>query len=106
MKSDHKTRTNRDSGRSRKSIHPSKLKGKSAEKKRKPASKPVEMFRIENTIERISDGFVAFDSHMNYIYLNQRGGEIMGLNRDDLMGKNFWDVFPEVKGTSFGDAYV
>ena len=28
-------------------------------------------------LERISDGFVAFDNEMNYTYVNERGGELL-----------------------------
>jgi PAS domain S-box-containing protein len=61
---------------------------------------------LGNILERISDGFVAFDAGMNYTYVNQKGGEILGRKPEDLVGKNYWEEYPEAKGTSFANAYV
>src|SRR5512138_1078055 len=57
-------------------------------------------------IDRISDGFVAFDAQMNYTYVNRRGGELLGRKPEDLIGKNYWDEYPEARGTPFADAYL
>src|SRR3989304_5956272 len=57
-------------------------------------------------LERISDGFVAFDADMNYTYVNARGGELLGRNPADLIGKNYWTENPEAKGSTFANAYA
>ena len=57
-------------------------------------------------LERVSDGFVAFDAGMNYTYVNQKGAEMLGRTPADLVGKNYWVEFPEAKGTPFAEAYV
>ncbi len=62
--------------------------------------------QLWNIIERISDGFVAFDAQMNYIYVNQKGGEFLGRKPEDLVGKNYWMEYPEAKGTPFANAYL
>ncbi len=62
--------------------------------------------KIENILERISDGVVAFDAQMNYTYVNARGGELLGRKPEDLIGKNYWQEYPEAKGTPFANAYV
>jgi|GEM_PF-246490 len=61
---------------------------------------------IESALDRVRDGFVAFDPQMNYTYVNERGGELLERNPEDLIGKNYWEEFPEAKGTPFADAYV
>jgi PAS domain S-box-containing protein len=61
---------------------------------------------IASILERISDGFVAFDAHMNYTYVNERSGQLLGRKPEDLIGKNYWKEFPEAKGTPFAEAYV
>ena len=61
---------------------------------------------IANIIERISDGFVAFDPQMNYTYVNERSGQLLGRKPEDLIGKNYWEEFPEAKGTPFAEVYV
>jgi len=67
--------------------------------------RPVK-FQIENVLERVSDGFVAFDAQMNYTYVNARGGELLGRQPADLIGKNYWKEYPEAKGSAFANAYL
>lgn len=62
--------------------------------------------QIGNILERISDGFVAFDADMNYTYVNARGGEMLGRKPADLIGKNHWKEYPEAKGSTFANAYL
>lgn len=61
--------------------------------------------RLANVFETISDGVVIFDAHMNYTYVNARGGEILGRKPEDLIGKNYWQEYPEAKGSLFANAY-
>ena len=61
---------------------------------------------IANIIERISDGFVAFDAQMKYTYANERSGQLLGPKPEDLIGRNYWKEFPEAKGTPCADACV
>lgn len=57
-------------------------------------------------LERISDGFVAMDIDMNYIYVNETAGKMLGRSPKELIGKNYWTEFPEAKETPFGNAYL
>jgi PAS domain S-box-containing protein len=57
-------------------------------------------------LERINDGIVVFDSQMNYTFVNQRGGELLGRRPGELIGKNYWQEYPEAKGSPFANAYV
>lgn len=59
-----------------------------------------------NILQRVSDGFVAFDRDLNYIYVNAHGGELLGRKPEDLIGKNYWVEYPEARGTPFAEAYV
>lgn len=61
---------------------------------------------FESILERISDGFVAFDADMNYTYVSNKGGELLGRKPEDLIGKNYWKEYPEAKGTPFANAYL
>jgi hypothetical protein len=47
-------------------------------------------------LERISDGFVAFDAQMNYT-VNQKGAETLGRKPEDLIGKITGWNFPKPK---------
>ena len=80
----------------------SRFNGNRAEPKR---NKPSDI-QFANIIEKINEGFVALDAQMNYTYINQRGGELLKRNPEDLIGKNYWDEYPEDKNTSFGQAYL
>ncbi|HMD83017.1 MAG TPA: PAS domain S-box protein, partial [Anaerolineales bacterium] len=62
--------------------------------------------QFANIIEKINEGFVALDAQMNYTYINQRGSELLNRKPEDLIGKNYWDEYPEDKNTSFGQAYL
>jgi PAS domain S-box-containing protein len=62
--------------------------------------------QTETVLESISDFFAAFDHEWRYTYLNRRGldrlwkvtGEAVSL--DDVAGKNLWELFPELVGTT------
>lgn len=44
--------------------------------------------------ERISDAFVAFDKDWNFISINAKAAEIVGMNPSKKIGKNLWVEFP------------
>ena len=46
-------------------------------------------------MERISDAFVAFDEHWNYVYVNKAASSILNKTAEHLLGKNVWTEFPE-----------
>ena len=62
--------------------------------------------KTETILEFISDGIVVFDEQVNFIYVNARGGEILGRKPEELVGKNYWEEFPEAKGTPSADALL
>jgi PAS domain S-box-containing protein len=62
--------------------------------------------QLINTLESMSDGFVAFDTELNYTYINQHAGKLLGRNPEDLVGKNYWVEYPEAKGSPFANNYV
>lgn len=66
----------------------------------------VNQQQLAAVLERINDGVVVFDAQMNYIYVNKRGGELLGRAPEDLVGKNYWEEYPEAKGTPFANAYL
>src|SRR5215208_4043191 len=61
--------------------------------------------RIENILESITDEFLALDREWRFTYVNERGlvsaqgvkGE--ELTREDLLGKNIWELLPGLVGT-------
>ncbi|MEH1938865.1 MAG: PAS domain S-box protein [Nostoc sp.] len=61
--------------------------------------------QVTKILERIADGFLAFDSEWRFTYLNHEGSRTLGRSCEDLLGKNLWSEFPELVDTSFGQLY-
>lgn len=62
--------------------------------------------QLSQTMERISDGFGSLDRHWNYTFVNERLAKNVNKKREDLLGRNIWEVFPEAIGTSVQKAYL
>jgi PAS domain S-box-containing protein len=74
------------------------------EQKRQEADEAMQASqrRVLDTLESITDGFVAVDRSWRYLYVNSEAEQMMGRSFAELLGKNVWDVFPEAVG---GRAY-
>ncbi|MEG4247842.1 PAS domain S-box protein [Microcoleus sp. Pol10D4] len=51
-------------------------------------------YKITNILESITDAFIAVDLNWNYTYVNHQAIELLGRPKAELIGKNFWDIFP------------
>lgn len=49
--------------------------------------------------ERISDAFVAFDNEWNFVDINAKAAKIVGMDVNEMLGKNVWDEYPDFKNT-------
>ena len=49
----------------------------------------------------ISEAFVALDQAWRVTYINHQATPLLQRTREDLIGRNFWEAFPEVVGTGF-----
>ncbi|MBW4622002.1 MAG: PAS domain S-box protein [Cyanosarcina radialis HA8281-LM2] len=56
---------------------------------------------LESVLTRIADQFLALDRDWRYTYVNDRVTEVTGIDREDLLGRSVWDVFPDMVGTGF-----
>src|SRR5690348_4532112 len=56
-------------------------------------------------LERITDGFFAVDSLWNFTYVNKEATRLLFRSRDDLIGKNVWQEFPEAIDLQFYEQY-
>lgn len=54
---------------------------------------------LEAVLTNLEDGFLTLDRHWCYTYINDRQLEIMGMRREDVLGKNAWEIFPELVGS-------
>jgi PAS domain S-box-containing protein len=50
-------------------------------------------------LENIQDGFVALDRELRFTYVNQAAETLMAKPKAELLGKNAFEVYPELLGT-------
>lgn len=74
----------------RRGVHLDITDRKHAEQERSGARR-----RLQDIIASIRDGFVALDRNWNYTYVNTAAARLMGKSREEMMGRNLWDLFPE-----------
>ncbi len=56
--------------------------------------------QTRNILESISDGFAAFDRQWRCTYVNDKATELSRISRDDILGRNIWELFPASADTS------
>lgn len=61
--------------------------------------------RAIETLESMSDAFFTLDPDWNFTYLNPQSQVILQREREELVGKNIWDEFPELLGSPFERQY-
>ncbi|KAB3527451.1 PAS domain S-box protein [Alkaliphilus serpentinus] len=61
--------------------------------------------KINSILESIKDAFFALDKDFCFKYLNKQSELLLEKSRDDLIGKNIWDVFSEDVKTNFYENY-
>lgn len=61
--------------------------------------------RLINVLESASDAFIALDRAWNVTYINEQALKINGLRRDEVIGHNHWERWPETVGTRFEAEY-
>ncbi|MDZ8056573.1 MAG: PAS domain S-box protein [Aulosira sp. ZfuVER01] len=54
---------------------------------------------IETFLSSISDGFYTLDRDWRFTYVNDRLCEMAGKQREELLGYNNWELFPDAVGT-------
>ncbi|KKL45408.1 hypothetical protein LCGC14_2355980, partial [marine sediment metagenome] len=74
---------------------------KDAEKRLKESEEKLKKF-----MESATDGFVIFDSKLNYIDVNEVSQKLVGRNKEELIGKNILDILPYLKETERYDKYL
>jgi PAS domain S-box-containing protein len=60
---------------------------------------------VKDIIERITDGFFAVDREWHITYGNKEAENIVNVKRENIIGKNFWDCYPEAVGSIFEKEY-
>jgi len=62
---------------------------------------PTHEARLEAVLESISDGFYALDPDWRMVVFNRAAEKYFGVSRDDVVGQNLWDIFPQGIGTTY-----
>jgi len=60
---------------------------------------------IENILESITDGFYALNNNWEFTYVNRECERVLNVKREDILGKNVWDLYPEAKKLKFYPLY-
>lgn len=61
--------------------------------------------RVAAMLEGMTDGFVLLDSQWHIIYMNPWVETALGRSRDELIGRNLWEIAPDLLGTPFEQYY-
>ncbi|MFU8802235.1 MAG: PAS domain S-box protein [Bradymonadaceae bacterium] len=61
--------------------------------------------QIETILESITDAFVAMDRHGTITYVNWRAAKNLNRPREDFIGENLWELFPELVDTRLFEEY-
>ncbi|WP_322893427.1 MULTISPECIES: PAS domain S-box protein [unclassified Yoonia] len=61
--------------------------------------------RLVETLENIGDAFFTLDPDFRFTYLNSKAELLLKRKRDELLGRDVFDEFPEARGTAFEIEY-
>jgi len=60
---------------------------------------------LENVLESMTDAFYTVDRDWNFTYINKQYERVQGRNREELIGRNVWDLFPYGKERRYFKEY-
>ena len=61
--------------------------------------------RITTILESITDAFCSLDQQWRFTYVNKQAEQILNKTREELLGHNIWEVFPEAVDSAFYTQY-
>ncbi len=71
------------------------------------ANKQLEIYsqKITNILESINDAFFTLDADWNVTYWNRRAEEVLQMPREEMIGKNIWEVYKDSDYNAFYQQY-
>lgn len=61
--------------------------------------------KLREVIERVTDAIVEVDSNWRFTLVNQQAAELYEMDKEYLLGRDFWEVFNEALDTRFEEEY-
>ncbi|MDB9401712.1 PAS domain-containing protein [Microcystis aeruginosa CS-567/02-A1] len=61
--------------------------------------------QITNILESITDAFFALDQDWRFTYINSQAERLLQKSKNELLGKNIWEVLPRLVDTTFYHEY-
>ncbi|QRO00679.1 PAS domain-containing sensor histidine kinase [Archangium violaceum] len=61
--------------------------------------------QVTSILESISEAFLSFDRDWRFTYVNHEAERFMGLTREQVLGRDHWEVFPATLGTNVEHYY-
>ena len=68
-------------------------------------SEPVVGYDLARALDGMTDAYVLLDRDWRIVYANRRTEQLVGIRREELLGRNHWEVFPETMGTEVERCY-
>ncbi len=65
------------------------------------ASSEPDTLEHDDTLERITDAFVALDNEDRFVYLNSKAASLLDVDPESVIGVQFWDTFPAAMTSDF-----
>jgi PAS domain S-box-containing protein len=65
-----------------------------------------EQRRTALTLESMKDAFVLLDENWTFQYINREAENVLDRTREELLGLNIWEEFPEAVASSFFDEFL
>lgn len=65
------------------------------------SSEPSYEARLEAVLESVTDAFYAVDAQWRYVVFNRAAEAYFGVEREQVLGRGLWDLFPQGIGTAF-----
>jgi PAS domain S-box-containing protein len=61
--------------------------------------------RTESVLESMADTHILFDRHWRYLYVNQAAVRAIGRQREQILGRTLWELYPDIVGTELEPQY-
>jgi len=61
--------------------------------------------RLANILNSLTQGFLALDREWRFLYANETVARSAGLSKEQIVGRNIWELFPEARESECYPAY-